>query len=745
MQQSCPPDSNPTVNWLITLAPSAHSASMIAAQELRDYLRRAGLAAMVIEGGSHDDNSSIQAGGKIATSQVVHLEVDPVRALATAENGETGSGDGGAQTASEIIPDAFNIHHDSAGCICVVGSNPRSVLYGVYRLIDWLRDPRKCRLLNIQETAHFIERWMPATLHGRTDSTANIRYLTRLGANTTYLRGRRDAFAEVKHLTHYVRDDVHLPQISLAYPPHGQMLKMARRTYSLADEHGLNITMFQDEPIAIVGPTSKGPEIGDALPPSLLPDLPADAIGTASCLRYRNDGWNALSVFHPKVQAHYRQLLRGVLEMFPKLRTLYVYNEDAGSANVHPPTEPYTKDAYPPGYAGYPYAAHLQLANLLQEAGRGIRADFRVASVTYHWYQPDQVRRAMVAGLPAGSVLLTLAAWDDSMDTTTLPAWTEELCRQVRQRGDLVLLADDDFNGSSDDLLMEITAGFPCPHRTYRKCNAWAKAGVMGITQHHTGGPTLGINAIGDLAWREFTWRPMASAEQAETVILQLLERQLGSQTAAEKMLQACRYVDQALDAVEADLPNRPYCQRLHHSARIAFPPHLEQGLRRDGPTTSQYVGDGVDACAWAEMLRKELAAYSQASLHARKAVDLCSDSAQPFYQLYRPDPADQPADGGNDGRPAMSCRQYAFIAANAIDIVLCFNRMLLNFLDADLACDDAARLAVWRGEAENLQSLLGHLEHRRPWMQSPYGRRILDRYVGRIQHKIELLSQLGV
>jgi hypothetical protein len=724
------------------LAPSVHSAQRIAAQELCDYLRRAGYAATVVDGGSIADDPSAPSDGKVKASQVVHLEVNPAKALAHTKDD---LGNGQPQPSSNCAADAFSLSRDSAWAIHVAGSNPRSVLYGVYRLIDYLRDPQSCQVLDIQEIAHFTERWMPATLHGRTDNAANIRYLIRLGVNTTYFRGRRDAFAEVKHLTHYVRDDVHLPQISRAYPPHTQMLEMARRTYNLADEHDLHITMFQDEPVAIVGPTSKGPEIGDALPPSLLSLLPADAIGTASCMRYRNDGWKAMSVFHPKVEAHYRQLLRGVLEMFPKLRTLYVYNEDAGSANVHPPTEPYAPQAHPPDFDGYPYAAHLHLANLLQDQGRRIRADFRVASVTYHWYQPDHVRRAMVAGLPAGSVLLTLAAWDDSMDTTITPAWTQELCRQVHHRGDMVLMADDDFNGSSDDLLMEITAGFPCPHRTYRKCNAWAKAGVSGITQHHTGGPTLGINAIGDLAWREFTWRPLVSADQADAVILQLLERQLGSQAAAKEMLLACRDVDNALDAVEADLPNRPYCQRLHHSARIAFPPHLEQGLRRQGQPTSQYVGDDVDAAAWADILRKEIAAYTQASLHAHAAADLCSDSAQPFHQLYTPDPGDQPAQGGNDGQPPRSCRQYALIAANAIDIVLGFNRMLLNFLDADLADNDATRLNVWRGEAGNAQNLLRHLEDRRPWMQSPYGRRILDRYIARIGHKIELLRKWGV
>jgi hypothetical protein len=626
--------------------------------------------------------------------------------------------------------DAFRLTRDDRG-ICISGSNPRSVLYGVYRLIDWLGGDRESDALDVEESAHFVERWMPATLHGRTDDERNIRYLARIGVNTSYLRGRRDELIEVKHLTHYVADRVHLPEISEACPPNPRIVAMARGAYALARRYGLNVTMFQDEPVALVAPDAKSPDKRDGLPPSLMEKLPAGMLGEAYRLQYRRDGWKALSVFHPAVEQHYRELIRQALALFPDLRTLYLYNEDAGASNVRPPAEPCAPHAYPPGYDGYPYAAHLHLAEVIQEAGREINPSFRVATVTYHWYQPDDLRRRMVAGLPRGSVLVSLAAWDDSVDTTVMPEWTKDLFRQAQERGDLVLLADDDFNGTSDDLLMEITAGFPMPIRTYRKLHMWAKAGAAGVTQHHTGGATLGVNSITDLAWREFTWRPLVALEEAESKILALLRKQLGDEAAAEMML-ACRAVDRALDAVEAGADNRPYGSRLHHSySTFMFPPHLEQGLRRAGPSTSDYCGDGIHPEAWRETLRQETAACAEALEHAQRAVALAPERKVPFH-LHFP------------SHPPMSCAEYARVMSNAVEIVLCFKRTFLNFMEAESAGEDG-QAAIWKREKSNIEALVRALEVRRRWMQSPYGTRILERLIARCEEKVEILARLGL
>jgi len=611
--------------------------------------------------------------------------------------------------------------------IVVRGSNGRSVLYGVHRLIDWFRGDRKSDDLEVEERAHFRERWMAPTIHGRSDDPANFEYLTRLGVNTSYLRGRRDAFIEVKHFTHYVRDDRHLPQISQVCPPDDALRAVAQRACQLAQQHGLEVAMFQDEPTAIAGPGSKSDETKDALPTNLLKTFPADMLGAAYCHRYRSDGWKALSVFHPKVEAHYRELLSRVLAQFPGLHTLYLYNEDAGSANIWPPTEP-NPAIYPRGYDGYPDAAHLHLIKLLQDEGSARRSDFRVATATAHWYQPDELRRKMVAELPPQSILITFAAWDANVDTTLLSDWTRDLCRQALERGDLTLLAENDFTGTSDDLLMEITAGLPMPLRTYRKCHAWAAAGVHGIMQHHTGGPTFGVNSITDLAFREFSWRPLVTLEQAGERIRALLSLQLYGEEAAQAMWQACCEVDKAMDAIEAGDANRPYISRLWHSRSLMFPSHLKTGLRREGVSTSAYCGDGIDPHLWRQTLLQEVDAYAKALEYARRACALAPTDQAPFHQPRKTS-------------PALTCRDYAAIASDAIEIVLRFKQSFLNFLDAEQAAgSDLA--SVWRLELENDEALLAVLQRRERWQQSPYGQRILRDYRNDLEQKVRCLQR---
>jgi hypothetical protein len=370
--------------------------------------------------------------------------------------------------------------------------------------------------------------------------------------------------------------------------------------------------------------------------------------------------------------------------------------------------------------------------NVLQEEARRLKPDLRLCTITYHWYLPDELRRRMVAGLPAGSVLMTLGVWDDSLETTILPGWTRDLIRQAKGRGDLVLLADDDFTATSDDLLIEITSGFPMPLRTWKKCRTWAEAGVVGITQHHTGGPTLGLNAINDLAWRVFTWHPLMSEDEAEAEIRRLTLRQLGSEAAADAMMEAYRAIERALDAVEADLPNRPYCSRLHHSWKLlTFPAFLEKGLKREGKSTADYIGDGIDPDAWLRTLEQEVAAYTDAWNAATRAVASAPADREPFYRWCPPT------------RP-VSCRDYAAMTADAIEVVLRFRWMFLHFLVAEKVKGDAL-LAVWRSERQNQERLLQVLERRRRWIQSEYGMRILDGIIGRFRRKLEMLSRHGV
>ena len=636
-------------SWCIVISDAPAAAERTAAGELEAFLReQASLAVEIVAESEAPEGRGIVLGTPGSVKRIARLK----------RNGDIRVG--------EAVDDGFHLKVVGEDVI-VAGNNPRGVLYGLCRLIDWLRGDRAGDVLDLSETPHFRERWMCPTLHGRTDEERNFRYMARLGVNTSYLRARRDPFIDIKHFYQYVTEERHLPEISEAAPPHAGMVEMADGACRLALAHGMSIVMLMDEPAAIPARDSKSDQAPKALPPELLDRLDPDMLGRAYLPPFRADGWKALSVFHPKVEAHYAEMLGQLLARYPELKTLYVYNEDCAAANCYPPDEPVAKDAYPPGYEGYPYAAHLHLTKVLQEAGRRIKPDLRLCTVSYHWYIHDELRRKMVTGVPAGSVLITLAAWDDSIDTTVLPDWTHDLIRQARDRGDLVLLADDDFTATSDDLLMEVTAGFPMPFRTWKKCRAWAEAGVAGITQHHTGGPTLGVNGINDLAWRVFTWRPLMTPDEAEGEIRRLTLRQLGSAEATRRMMTAYGAVERALDAVEDDLDNRPYCSRLHHS----FPPHLEHGLKRDWESTSDYIGDGIDPASWRHTLGKEVAAYAEALDAAKEAAELAPADREPFYLWCDP---------GHK----VTCRDYARMTADAIEVVLRFRMMFLHFLEAE-------------------------------------------------------------
>jgi hypothetical protein len=111
--------------------------------------------------------------------------IPALRQLARAE--------GAALSKVTALDDAYLLRN--AGDVTLVAaSNDRSALYAVYRLEDWLRGDRAGGSLNVFERAHFRERWMPAAIHGRSDVPKNFGYLSRIGVNAVYLRGRYDAF-----------------------------------------------------------------------------------------------------------------------------------------------------------------------------------------------------------------------------------------------------------------------------------------------------------------------------------------------------------------------------------------------------------------------------------------------------------------------------------------------------------------------------------------------------------------------
>ena len=126
------------------------------------------------------------------------------------------------------------------------------------------------------------------------------------------------------------------------------------------------------------------------------------------------DGWKALSVFHPKIERHYDAMMAQMMELFPNLRWLYLYNEDAGAGNCAPQDDPHGKSEYPEGYTGFPYRANIKYAKpylamleVVMGAAAGIRRPGSAAlDLAY-----------VAAGRTDGFWEIGLAPWDTAAGT----------------------------------------------------------------------------------------------------------------------------------------------------------------------------------------------------------------------------------------------------------------------------------------------------------------------------------------
>lgn len=565
------------------------------------------------------------------------------------------------------------------GDALVLGSNGRSIMFAVFHLEDWLRGDRDgATTLNVFEKAYFRERWMNPTIHGRCDVPANYDYLMRLGVNATYLRGRRDVYetATSQGLRMCVSARKHLPVLSRLQPVHRSSARMMNEAYRLARANGMETVLFTDEPKVLFPQRTT-----DA---AILAELTPDMLGYPNHAGYRREGRLALSIFHPEVEQHYRELVRNVMRKYPDLRDLYVYNQDVDADNCWPPSDVAGRRQYPAGYAGYPYAAHARLVQVLQEEGRKFNKRLRVDTGTWHWFYEDKAIDEMVARLPPGSVLACLNTNDDRVAVVKPAGKIPGIIEQAKKRQDLVMIADDDFNGTSDDLLTTLTAGFPVPYRTYRKMRQWAEDGAVGITQHHTGGPSLGVNSINDLAWRHFSWTPQMQPEDAEKVIFKWLLGQLGDRSAALQMRKACLLIDQALDADEAT--PRPYSARLMHGIEtITTPLKLDQMpvISRQAIANREY-----DNKAWHLSLAAEVGLLRQALAAAEKAVAAAPANRRPFFMLWKDD--------------GMTCRDYARLQKETIEIVMRAKQSILHLAQFVTVQNTAERQRIMAAEKEN-------------------------------------------
>ena len=605
-----------------------------------------------------------------------------------------------------VLRDAYHITEIN-NAIIISASNERSLFYALFAFEDWIKNREIDNSeLDIFEESHFEGRWMNPTQQGHPDEKENIEYLLRIGVNTTYLRGRYDIIngahgnyrIDLQTLRSSVSDKLKLPIFSKYHKPDPANVKAVTNTYNLAVSHGMETVHFVDEPQTISATTDSGKAI--------IKSLSTDMIGYPALSSHRSKGNVALCLFHPKIESHYRELAKNLLKKFPKLGNLYVYNQDDGSDNCWPLSDPYGKNFYPEGYSKYPYAAHIQIVKILQDEGKKINPAFKVITGTWHWFWEKEATAKMISGLPKGAGLCCLNTNDDRIAVVEPMPQIHNVLKLLKKRKDLVFIADDDFNATSDDLMMAMTAGYPTMFRTYKKMNKWAKEGATEITQHHTGGPSLLMTSLNDLAWRYFSWHPLVEEKEASAKIWEILMLQLRNKKASTLFLKATRLIDKALDLDEQS--PRPYNARIVHGLYTMKIPLLPENLPKLISLAKE--NEYYRSIKWHKTLAKEIMILEKALGLARKGEAQAPVDQQPFNLFW------------NGKTPSkITCRTYAMYHCNSIEIIYRMKICLMNFISAILSSDRKSLIGIIKLERDNLSKLIHVLESHKKWDAPDY------------------------
>jgi hypothetical protein len=264
----------------------------------------------------------------------------------------------------------------------------------------------------------------------------------------------------------------------------------------------------------------------------------------------------------------------------------------------------------------------------------------------------------MLKAFPAESALNLIAFNDCVPFFSTMTGWAREVTEAVRRRPDLELLCEDDFTGTNEDQLREVTAGYPMPLRVWKKMRLYAQEGADGVIQHHVGGPTFGANSINDLAWRIFSWHPFMERVEAEEVVRRMLHAQLGSAEAANLMFQACEAVELCLDADEEGASDRPYIARFGHAHKFFAQPLLLSSIEQLREDLDEYFASGREGrpAIWLETLRKEAAALEEAVGYSRRAVLAAPVENGRLLRIAGPMPRGWPMPSGSCAASKKRC-----------------------------------------------------------------------------------------
>ena len=692
--------------WRIVLPHKPDPAERTAAKELKRLLAEGSIDVRIV--------SEAQASGKRCFLLGRPATSRPIKSLC----------DSGALTIATTSEqdDGYHLKRVEQG-IVLAGVNARSVLYGVYRLTDWLAETggRK-KKLDLCEAPYFKQRWMAPGQMGRSDTRAGFRFLARMGVNTAYVHNHWGEpvgmWENAWELHHLVSEREHLPQVARLAPPRKKAVAMVDKAYRLASDWGMTPAF------ALLDP-AYAEEIHAELPEQVDPD-----ILTTPWPQRERGRCHSLCIFHPDVENHFRALVKKFVVRYPAVKAIYLYNEDLDTGHCYPAECPRCRKLYPKGYEGYPWINHLRQIEIYQEAAWEVRKDFSILTGTWHW--EGDVRKEMIANMPSGNIVGCLNYTDCRTSVWKIPAWAQDVCRKVKARNDLQLFAFDDFNGSCEDVLMEIAHGFPLPYRIYKKMNAFAKAGVTGIAPHALSGPSMRVNAINDMAYRVFSWNPLMSRTEADQKIQQIALAQAGSKAAAAPMVKCWNTMDKVMDLWSSnELPRllddyfrgwvtTPIIPlRLKDDGNLLYT--VAKGYRNGDPMPQRRL-DFVNVGGSRDLMKTALS-------QIRQAVKLAPANQHPVY-LW------------DDSSSPLTCREYVNLQAEAIEIAICMKESQRYLLEAGMIGEKTpAFVEIMKEDTAVAARLIELLLSRKQWIASRKGRRFVSTMISQLRAKKDLMD----
>jgi len=585
----------------IVTADNCNVVEQTAAQALQRFLEKAAIPAAIVTESQSKGQKRFLLGRESGLKAIEEL------------------GDAGELSVRDISAADDGFHLKQVGDdIVVAGANPRAVLYGVYAFEDFVNDGA-AGTLDIRKVPYFRKRGSGVDYTGVLFDEAleefpeeKAEFLARLGVNEITDQGIGG------HFSKFVRSDV----FPFQTPPDPDFQRRLKDMTAICSKYGIDVFVFLVEPALepINGTVDGYPEeaLGTARPP-----WGADETGLA----------RTLCVNSPLTQDYLRGMMKALVQEYPHIRGVNLYNLDVGSWFCTPSLCERCKavctDSPPDAFN--PWETQVKVFSILTAAAHEARPDFDFRCWSTAHYHGEHFKK-MINGIQGYDGLCGI--WNGSDRSVMIPDAAEraEVCvvaQKVAEERGLPFYMMCELNN-----LEAIPRSLAFPFHAaeaiqkYKQWGATNLSEIFGVAPAH--------NSINALVMKEFQWNP---DQDVKAFARDLALRQFG-EAAAEHAYRSWEEIAKAFDVWnDVDGPPFPLNGSQFHlrlgTAVGGLPPAIV-------PAIAEYYDHNVDTLTlvepWlAEGYKKQKTTeyldrmssmtdhFALAAEHARKAIDAAS------------------------------------------------------------------------------------------------------------------------